>query len=233
MSVSIKKRIALGAGALATVGAVGTLVAGVTFGLFSANTTAATQSNSFATGTVAIGTPSLVHTCAVTNMVPGDQSVGYSGTNTGNTETDLTCEYQVQYTGSAPADIGLSATLNSSAAGSLGKALLWQISSATASTNAVPADPGTNVYTSSGGAINANSSASPMFVAADPGNATPANGNFYTFYVDFVLPSGVTSQTLSNQPATVTLEAYAVQSANNGVQGCTQGSQCAGVTNWS
>ena len=37
MKMSIKKRLALGAAAVATVGAAATLVAGVTFGLFSAN----------------------------------------------------------------------------------------------------------------------------------------------------------------------------------------------------
>ena len=52
--MSIKKRLAVGAGAIATVGAVGTMVAGVTFGLFSA--TPQSQTNNFSSGTVSLNT---------------------------------------------------------------------------------------------------------------------------------------------------------------------------------
>jgi predicted ribosomally synthesized peptide with SipW-like signal peptide len=69
MSMSIKKRLYLGAGALATVGAVGTLVAGTTFGLFSAQQVSG--NHTFTAGTVTLGSP-VVGTCTVSNIVPGD-----------------------------------------------------------------------------------------------------------------------------------------------------------------
>ena len=53
MKMSLKKRFALGAAAVATVGAVATLVAGVTFGLFSA-TTGPTTTTPFTAGTVTL-----------------------------------------------------------------------------------------------------------------------------------------------------------------------------------
>lgn len=89
MSMSIKKRLALGAGALATVGAVGTLAAGVTFGLFTASSPA--QSNTFSSGTVTM-TSDATGICQVTNAVPGDSG---------------TCTLVATYTGSAPAYMGL------------------------------------------------------------------------------------------------------------------------------
>ena len=56
MKMSIKKRLALGAAAVATVGAAATLVAGVTFGLFSATRQRPTQTAAFQAGTVTLGT---------------------------------------------------------------------------------------------------------------------------------------------------------------------------------
>src|ERR1022692_2034197 len=89
MNMSIKKRMALGAGAIATVAAVGTLVAGVTFGFFSA--TSPTQTNSFTAGTVTLSQTADA-TCPVINIVPGDHG---------------TCTFTAQYTGSVAADLGL------------------------------------------------------------------------------------------------------------------------------
>src|SRR3954454_12674453 len=70
-----KKRLALAAGSITAAGAVATLVAGTTFGLFSASSTAS-NANTFTTGTVSVGAPGQA-TCAITNMVPGDQSANY------------------------------------------------------------------------------------------------------------------------------------------------------------
>jgi hypothetical protein len=90
MSMSIKKRLALGAGALATVGAVGTLMAGVTFGLFTSS--AGTQSNTFKSGTVTLTQNVSSAPCAVTLAVPGDHG---------------SCTLVVNYSGNVPAYIGL------------------------------------------------------------------------------------------------------------------------------
>lgn len=89
MSISLRKRMALGAGAVATVGAVATLVAGVTFGLFTS--TPASETNNFSSGTVTLASDA-TGVCNVSNIVPGDSG---------------TCTFVATYSGSAPAFIGL------------------------------------------------------------------------------------------------------------------------------
>jgi Camelysin metallo-endopeptidase len=211
MNMSIKKRITLGSGALATVGAVATLVAGVTFGFFSASQGSSTSN--FATGTVSIGSPANT-VCSITNMVPGDNSVGYTPDNPNRTNAKLAhCVFSVTYTGSVPAYIGLSTSLNTGA-GTLASALQWEISDGVAS------------YTS-GGTINTNSASNPLYVATDAGGSNTV----HTFTVDYALPDSVTSQTLT--AAALSMTVYAVQQGNNGTGVCVAGSQCANVTSWS
>jgi predicted ribosomally synthesized peptide with SipW-like signal peptide len=70
----MKRRLALGAAAVTAVGAVAALVAGFTFGLFSA--TESSGANTFTAGTVSVGTGS---------------------------PASVTCTYNVKYTGSANA----------------------------------------------------------------------------------------------------------------------------------
>jgi hypothetical protein len=90
MKMSIKKRLVLGAAAIATVGAAATLVAGVTFGLFSA--TPQSQTNNFTAGTVSLGSTA-TSTCVVPPyIVPGDSG---------------TCVFSATYTGNVSAFIGL------------------------------------------------------------------------------------------------------------------------------
>jgi hypothetical protein len=222
MKLSVKKRLALGAAAIATVGAVSTLAAGVTFGLFSANQ--GSSISTFATGTVAFNSPAVDNNCTVSNMVPGDESANYVGTDTGETDTKFaTCEFAVKYNGSAPAYIGLATTLT----GTLGGQLLWEITEAT--TNSEPVQPG--LYTTTG-VINTNMSTDPLYVATDNGNGGGGDLTYY-FWVDYLLPSSVTSQSFT--AANLTLTVYAVQKGNNGTGVCTQGVQCslAGIPNWS
>ena len=91
MKMSIKKRLVLGAAALATVGAVATLVAGVTFGVF--DSTAGPVTQNFTTGTLSL-TQDASTTCPVTatNLVPGDSG---------------SCVFIVDYTGSVEAWVSL------------------------------------------------------------------------------------------------------------------------------
>src|SRR5437868_3763208 len=98
MRTSMKRRLALGAAAANTVGAVATLVVGFTFGLFSA--TQSSGANTFTAGTVTVGagTPASV-TCTISSMVPGDSSSGASAGSKAGTP----CSYNVKYTGSASA----------------------------------------------------------------------------------------------------------------------------------
>jgi len=93
------------AATVATIGSVVVLAFGVTFGLFSA--TSSSQTNTFTAGTVSIGTPVSVP-CTVSNMVPGDDSTGYTPDVPGRTDAQTAaCTFTVTYSGSAPAYIGL------------------------------------------------------------------------------------------------------------------------------
>ena len=67
-----KKRAALVAGSVTAVGAVATLIAGTTFGLFSAQQTSG--NSTFSTGTVSIGQGTPSTPCAITDLMPGDSS---------------------------------------------------------------------------------------------------------------------------------------------------------------
>jgi|SRR5579862_208467 len=215
-----RKRLFLAAGTLASVGAVVALAVGVTFGLFSGTPQTSSTSN-FSTGSVSIGSPANV-ACSVSNMVPGDDSTGYSPDLAGRTDAQTgACEFQVTYTGSAPAYIGLS----SSESGTLATALKWEVAQS-ATDNAQPG------AFASGGVINTNSALDPLYVATDAGG----DNTVYTFWVDYALPRSVTSQSLT--AATLNLTVYAVQSGNNGTAAdCVVGSQCdtlsTGIPNWS
>jgi len=75
-----KKRLLAAAGAISAVGAVATLVAGVTFGLFNSSQA---QTNSFTAGQVSL-TQGASSTCAVNSLMPGDSGTctliaNYSG----------------------------------------------------------------------------------------------------------------------------------------------------------
>lgn len=107
MNSSNKKRFALGAGAVAAVGSFATLVAGVTFGLFSATT--AGQTNTFTAGKVSL-TQALTKSCVVTQMSPGDGTAAVGGTPNNiaaNGNSHVQCVYDVTYTGDVPAYLGL------------------------------------------------------------------------------------------------------------------------------
>src|ERR1700733_12119850 len=107
MTRSIKIRLALAGAVAVTIGAVATLVGGVSFGLFSG--TASSSSQSFTAGTVTAGsgTPTAV-ACTDTNTVPGDSS---AGAPIGG-KADTTCTYNVKYTGSANAWLAVDVTVS-------------------------------------------------------------------------------------------------------------------------
>lgn len=225
MSMSTKKRLIIGAGALLTAGATLTAAAGFTLGLFSANS-GASGNNTFTTGTVSIGSPTTV-SCTIANMVPGDESTGYTGTGvTGNDQgtKDAACTFAVTYTGSAPAWLGLSTTDTTTSstnlyAGTAGTGLQLQISD------------GSNTNYTTTGVINANTASSPMLVSktADAGG----DSTVYTFTVNYALPSSA-NNTYQAANTKLTLTVYAVQAGNNGsTTACTAGTQCVGVTSWS
>jgi len=98
MSMSIKKRLVLGSAAFTTVAAAATLVAGVTFGLFTSS--AGPQNNTFSTGTVSIGQDVSSTPCAIVHAVPGDSG---------------TCTFVVKDASNVPAYIGLTTSSSNTA----------------------------------------------------------------------------------------------------------------------
>ncbi len=215
MSILGKKRLLIGAGGIATVAAAGTLIAGTTLGLFTASQSSG--SNSFTAGTVTL-TQGASATCAVTKMVPGDQS--------GVTAGDNACTLVVTYTGNAPAWMALDVSI-------LGTGLYD--SSPTGLQFTITDSQGAPVTymsgTSLGGSPTSGNtpSASNLLVKT----ASFSNGQSVTFTVNYSLPSGATNG-YQGLTSTLSMTAHAVQSGNNGsTSGCTPGQVCAGVTSWS
>jgi hypothetical protein len=136
MSMSIKKRLALGAGAVATVGAVATLVAGVTFGLFSS--TPGSETNNFTAGTVTLSSDATGH-CNIAQVMPGDSG---------------TCTFVATYSGDAPAFVALDTSLSGTGLYDGGAAGL-QLSVADDNSTAY-ALSGTNLYVGADAAAPAN-----------------------------------------------------------------------------
>jgi len=92
----------LAAAAIASIGSAATLATGLTSGLFSASATSGGNVFTAGTVTLAAGSPASV-TCTISDMVPGDSS---AGAPIGG-KADTTCTYNVKYTGSATAWLGV------------------------------------------------------------------------------------------------------------------------------
>ena len=215
MGLMNKKRLLLSAGALTTVAAAGTLIAGTTLGLFSATNTQ-TGTNSFTAGTVSQGSAATT-TCTITNMVPGDSSTGFVSPPSGRTNPQTApCTFAVTYTGSAPAYIGVDIAVGgTSLYDTTANGLQLQISD------------GTTSYTTSG-ALNGTSN---LLVSTTP-DAGSSN-TVHTLTVNYALPSG-SPNTYQNLNTTLTLTIHSVQSGNNNFVGlCTAGHSCGAAANWS
>jgi len=216
MTMSTRKRFALGAGATATVGAVATLAAGVTFGLFSATTSSG--ANTFTAGTVTVGNGPTSVTCNVQNMVPGDSSANAPGS-----KADGTCTYNVVYTGSANAYLAVDVAVSNGTtklydASATGLQLYLKDGSST------PYVSGTS-FSQQGGA-----SASLPSTGTTPNllvNKTAAGtGTAVSFSLDYGLPTGA-DNSYQGGNTTVTLTFHAVQAGNNAVpSNCATGQQC-------
>src|SRR6185312_3076638 len=141
------------------------------------------------------------------------------------------CTFQVTYTGSASAYIGLGmATTGTSLYDGTSAGLNFQI-----------ADGSSTAYTTSG-VLNTNSASNPLLVSATPDAGSGTGGDkTYTFTVNFGLPTAA-GNAYQGKATTLTMTVYAVQSNNNGYAttngqsggtACTAGSQCTGITSWS
>lgn len=222
MSMSMKKRLALGAAATTTVGAVATLVAGFTFGLFSAS--ASSGSNSFTAGTVSIGpgSPASV-TCTITNMVPGDSSA----TAPSGSKGDTTCTYNVQYTGSAPAWLAVDVAVGSGLYDNSATGLQLYLKDGS-STSYVT---GTSYAAQGGGpaTLSMGTTVSDLLVST----TAAATGHSVSFSLDYLLPTAA-GNGYQGGSTTVTLTFHAVQSGNNALPGnCAAGQQCNTGLAWS
>ena len=217
MAMSMKRRLALGAAGATAVGAVATLVAGFTFGLFSA--TESSGANTFTTGTVSVGagSPASV-TCTISNVVPGDSSAGAS---TGS-KADTTCTYNVKYTGSAPAYLAVDvAVANGTTAlydgTATGLQLYLKDGTPTSYVN------GTSFTQQGGGsaALSAGTTSNLLVSTSAASTGTAVN-----FSLDYLLPAAA-GNSYQGGSATVTLTFHAVQSGNNPLPGtCAAGQQC-------
>jgi hypothetical protein len=214
--MSVKKRLAMGAAAATTVGAVATLVAGFSFGLFSG--TESSGANTFTAGTVSVGagSPASV-TCTISGMVPGDSSAGAPG----GSNADSTCTYNVKYTGSAPAWLAVDvAVSNGSTAlydhSANGLQLYLKDGSATYVS-------GTS-FTQQGGTAAALPAGTTSNLLVSTSAA--ATGTQVGFNLDYALPAAA-DNTYQGGSTTVTLTFHAVQSGNNPLpSGCHAGQQC-------
>jgi len=98
-----KKRLLIAASGLTALGAAGAMVAGVTFGLFSATSPAQTQT--FTAGTVTLAQPANA-ACSIGPINPGDSNAS-------------ACTFTADYTGNLPAYIGVDITVTGTAASSV------------------------------------------------------------------------------------------------------------------
>ena len=231
MSFMTKKRLLLSAGGFATVAAVGTLVAGTTLGLFSANEVSG--SNSFTAGTVTVttDTPASV-TCAITNMVPGDSTAG-AGIGNGS---DTKCTYNVKYSGSANAWLGVDiAVANGGTSLYDGTATGLQLylndaSSTNYVTSTAPTAGSTYRNTSNAATSLPTGTTSNLLVST----SAATTGTTVHLSLDYALPIA-SGNGYQGGSATVTLTFHAVQSGNNTPAGGTcnnAGEQCTSIS-WS
>jgi Camelysin metallo-endopeptidase len=216
MRTSMKRRLALGAAATTTVGAVATLVAGVTFGLFSATQTSGANTFTAGTVTVGAGSPASV-TCTVSNMVPGDSSSGAAA----GSKADTPCTYNVKYTGSASAWLAVDVAVSN------GSTVLYD---GTASGLQLYLKDGSNSYVNGttfaqqggGSASLPAGTTSNLLVSTSPA----ANGTAVNFSLDYALAAAA-GNGYQGGSTTVTLTFHAVQSGNNAPpSGCAAGQQC-------
>jgi hypothetical protein len=222
LNPSTKKRLAIAGAVAVTLGAVGTLVGGTTFGLFSS--TNSSGSNTFTAGTVTVGPGSASSvTCTIPNMVPGDSS---SGAPIGN-KTDTQCTYNVKYTGSAGAWLGVDVTVTNGSTAlydgtATGLQLYMKNGSTTFLTSTAPT-AGTT-YAKEGGA----SADLPAGTTSNLLVSTTAatTGTAVNFTLDYAVPIA-TGNNYQGGSATVTLTFHAVQSGNNPLPSdCAAGQQC-------
>ena len=233
MRMSTKKRVIVGAGVLSTLGAVVTLVAGVTFGFFSA--TVPGQDSTFAAGTVTFDQTAAT-SCGVINIQPGDSGtctfnvVTYTGTVTGGAYlgVDLAVTNPVPGNPAQPYAPGNLGTVPTAAAALYdGTANGLQVS--------ITDDQGSPVTYMNQDQWNGTAASGTTPSINDLlVNTTPFTGTTsVTFTIAWSLPASA-DNAYADAGSTITMLVHAVQARHNGSTAlCTAGNVCAGIANWS
>jgi hypothetical protein len=200
--------------------AAGTLTFGITSALFSDS--ASSDTNAFAAGTVTVApgdTPSV--TCNVTNMMPGDSSTGYDS----GSDDKTPCAFNVKYTGSGQAWLGVDVTVNGGTpslftGASTGLQLKINAGSV-AIVNGVTYKDSAGTDTT----VVADTAVTNVLVSGTPA----ATNQSVTFDIDYLLPLLV-DNSRQGSSASVSLTFRAVQSANQPIGSCVAGRQCSAIT---
>ncbi len=236
-----KRKLVLVGGAVVTIGAAATLLAGATFGFFSSAGTA-TGSNTFTAGQVIVGLDpgGTQVTCAI-----GPMSAGDTQAKTGN----VACKYDIKYTGNVNAFMALDLQIT----GSSGSTTQIPYGSTTPPAAAQGLYDGTstglqfNISDGSNTYMNGvqynNQAGTPTTLTPTTGTAsvsdllvtaTPiANGATTAVTVDYTLPTSA-GNTYNLATSSIVLTIHAVQADNNPLPvGCAGGNECATGMNWS
>ncbi|MDQ1392733.1 MAG: hypothetical protein QOF30_1710 [Acidimicrobiaceae bacterium] len=231
------KRAATVAAALLSLGATGTFVAGVTFGLFS-SAGHVSGNNTFTAGVVSFGSP-VSTTCAITPMSPGDASTGWSPAG-----SNATCTYQVTFSGNVPAFLGLDLTITGAAGtpvapygGSTPSAASGLFDGTANGLQLLVTDSATNfvnntTYQNQAGtpvSLSSTSSVTDLLIS----RTASTNGATDTITVNYKLPTSA-SNAYNSASSTIVLVIHAVQANNNALPvGCAAGNVCSSGFNWS
>lgn len=221
-----KKRLALAAGTITAVAAAGSLIAGTTFGFFSA--TNPTQNNTFSAGTVSFGTPGGT-ACAVTFAQPGDSGTcTLAETYNGTVSSGAYLALDVSITGSAgtpqqayaPGNVGTTPT----AANGLydGTANGLQVTIDDSQGTAVTYMNGTTLNGSATTSGSASASAVDLLVNKTAFTSTTT----ITWTVHWSIPT-TANNAYDGSSSSIKLLVHAVQAGHNGsTSTCTAGLQC-------
>ena len=244
MKISVK-RLALVGSLLTVIGAATTLVAGVTFGLFSATVAQSGGPNTFTAGKVTLS-QSASTVCSVSPMSPGDGTSLGGGTS--NNASEVQCIFPVTYTGNVPAYLALDLSIASTAAGvppagdssspaaglydSSATGLQLLVRDAGGAKTLIAAANGTSAgtrYSVSTGFDTATTGANPavsnlLLYDATAGSKVFQPNHTDTIMIDYVLPA-TASNSYQQAASSITLTVHAVQ-ANNNANTCTAGYQC-------
>lgn len=180
------------------------------------------SADSFTSGTVTVGNGPTSTTCTVTELAPGDSSTGYGS----GSADKVRCTFNVKYTGSLPAYLGVDVNLlNGATALYTGAADGLQMNIAA---NSVPVMTGTSFKNQAGSSVPvvAGTAVNNVLLSTSP----VTTGQTVAFTVDYLLPLAAPNA-LQAGTASVQLTFHAVQSANQ-TTSCVAGRQCTTIV-WS